>query len=187
MQAATRHEDLNLVFQQLYANHASMVRNVVRLFNFRDAAADDLVQDIFFLAWNNLTRLKDRSALPGWLHAIARNQCINAIRSQKVQQKYLVPMDELNLEAESPESRKFFEVSLLQFEEHMQVLEDLIHNHDDPTRRAVATLFYLEHKPVKDIAQSLQMKSNTVLSHLRRFRLIVTKTMQQWMEENARN
>jgi RNA polymerase sigma-70 factor (ECF subfamily) len=187
MQMSTGREDLNLVFQELYANHASMVRNVVRLFNFRDAAADDLVQDIFFLAWNNFTRLKDRGALPGWLHAIARNQCINAIRSQKVQQKYLVPMDELSLEAETQESRKFFEVSLMQFEQHMQVLEDLIHNHEDPTRRAVATLFYLEHLSVKDIAERLQMKSNTVLSHLRRFRLIVTKAMQQWMEENVRD
>jgi RNA polymerase sigma-70 factor, ECF subfamily len=184
MQAVTKHEDLNLSFNRLYSNHAAMIRNVVRRFDFRDAAADDLVQDIFFLAWKNIKQLKDLDALPGWLKAIARNQCANAIRSQKVQKKYFVPLEFLTSEDESTELRKVLAIELLQFEEHIKVLEDLIQNHDDPIRREVAAHFYLDHKSIKEIAQVMQLKPNTVLSHLRRFRLIVTKAMQQWMAEN---
>jgi len=187
MQGATRHEDLNLSFNRLYSNHASMIRNVVRRFDFRDAAAEDLVQDIFFLAWRNITQLKDMDALPGWLKAIARNQCANALRSQKVQKKYFVPMECFTNEDKSADFNKTFEINLLQFEEHMKVLEDLIQNHDDPVRREVATLFYVDHKSIKDIAQLTQMKPNTILSHLRRFRLVVTKAMQQWIAENSRD
>ena len=182
---AAANQNLELNFNRLYATHGAMVRKVVRQFNFRDAAADDLVQDIFLLAWNKRSYLRDLEALSGWLKTIAYNQCVNQSRAQSRQRQRFVSLECFDHEIEAPETRTLFEVSLSQFEKHMDVLEDLIRCHKHQARREVATLFYLEHKTVQDIVDELQMNQNTVLSHLRRFRLIVTQAMHQWMVENS--
>jgi RNA polymerase sigma-70 factor (ECF subfamily) len=88
-------------------------------------------------------------------------------------------------EVEQAPASEIFELTLFQLEEHLAVLHDLILNHKDPIRRNVACLFYLEQRSIRDISLILNLKSNTVLSHLRRFRLIVTKAMQRWMLDNG--
>lgn len=185
MQAVTNQGHLDFDFDTIYATHKAMVRKVVKGFHFQDATADDLIQDIFILAWTKRSYLKDLDALSGWLKTIAYNQCLNLTRLQNIQKKRLVSWECFDHEIETPENRTLFEVSLMQFEEHMEVLEGLIRHHGHPTRREIATLFYLDHASIHDIAQQLGMKQNTVLSHLRRFRLIVTATMQQWMKEHS--
>lgn len=184
MQAAVS-QDSDLNFNRLYKTHGAMVRKVVRQFNFRDAAADDLVQDIFLLAWKKRSYLRDLEALSGWLKTIAYNQCVNQSRAQSRQRQRFVSLECYDHEIESPESRTLFDVSLSQFEKHMDVLEDLIRCHKHEARREIAKLFYLEHKTIQEIVETLAMNQNTVLSHLRRFRLIVTQAMHQWMVENS--
>ncbi len=185
MQALGNQGQLDFNFDRIYSTHKAMVRKVVKGFHFHDAAADDLIQDIFILAWTKRSYLKDLDAISGWLKTIAYNQCLNLTRVQKLQKKRLVSLECFDHEIEAPESRTLFEISLQQFEEHMDVLEGLIRHHSHAARREVATLFYLEHKSIHDIAGLLNMKQNTVLSHLRRFRLIVTAAMQQWLKEST--
>ncbi len=186
MHALARKPSFTLDFSEFYQNYEMMVRATVRQFNFHDAAADDLVQDIFIKAWKGMERLDKREALTAWLKVIARHECLNEIKLQK-KQRHLVSVETVAEELEATTSCEIFEITLRQLEEHLAVLQDLIQNHKEPIRREIACLFYLEQRSIREISEHLCLKQNTVLSHLRRFRLIVTKAMQLWMLEHARH
>jgi RNA polymerase sigma-70 factor (ECF subfamily) len=183
MHALARERTTRLDFNRFYLNYEVLVRSIVRQFQFRDAAADDLVQDIFIKAWKGLDQLDNQAALTAWLKVIARHECLNEIKILK-KQRHLVSVECVPDEVEQAPACEIFEMTLFRLEEHLAVLHDLIQNHKDPIRRNVACLFYLEQRSIRDISLVLDMKTNTVLSHLRRFRLIVTKAMQRWMLEN---
>jgi RNA polymerase sigma-70 factor (ECF subfamily) len=184
MHALARERTTQLDFNRFYLNYEVLVRSIVRQFHFHDAAADDLVQDIFIKAWKGLDRLDNQAALTAWLKVIARHECLNEIKIRK-KQRHLVSVECVPDEVDEAPASEIFEMTLFQLEEHLAVLHDLILNHKDPLRRQVACLFYVEQRSIRDISVLLNMKSNTVLSHLRRFRLIVTKAMQRWMTENG--
>lgn len=184
MHALARERNTTLDFNRFYLNYEVLVRSIVRQFHFHDAAVDDLVQEIFIKAWKGLDRLDNQAALTAWLKVIARHECLNEIKIRK-KQRHLVSVECVADEVEQAPASEIFELTLFQLEEHLAVLHDLILNHKDPIRRNVACLFYLEQRSIRDISLILNLKSNTVLSHLRRFRLIVTKAMQRWMLDNG--
>lgn len=184
MQALAHEPSFPLNFSRFYQNYEMLVRAVVRQFQFHDAAADDLVQDIFIKAWKGLDRLDNQGALTAWLKVIARHECLNEIKLQK-KQRHLVSVECVPEEVETTASSEIFEITIRQLDEYLEVLHELIQNHKDPIRREIACLFYVEQRSIRDIGEQLQMKQNTVLSHLRRFRLIVTKAMQRWMCEHV--
>jgi RNA polymerase sigma-70 factor (ECF subfamily) len=184
MQARAQTPWLPIDFTRFYQTHELYVRAIVRQFHFHDAAADDLVQDIFIKAWRGLDQLDNQAALSSWLKVIARHECLNEIRIQK-KQRHLVSVECVPDEVEATPGHDLFEITLQQLEECLTVLQHLIQSHKDPLRREIACLFYVEQRSIKDICQQLNMKQNTVLSHLRRFRLIATKAMHRWMAEHA--
>lgn len=184
MHALARERTTRLDFNRFYLNYEVLVRSIVRQFHFHDAAADDLVQEIFIKAWKGLDRLDNQAALTAWLKVIARHECLNEIKIRK-KQRHLVSVECVPDEVDAAPASEIFEMTLCQLEEHLAVLHDLILNHKDPLRQKVACLFYVEQRSIRDISVLMNMKSNTVLSHLRRFRLIITKAMQRWMMENG--
>ena len=73
----------------------------------------------------------------------------------------------------------------IHFEHSITLLRQLIQLHEGEPRATVARYFYLDQKSVKEISDALQLNQNTVLSHLRRFRLIVSQAMLQLAEEKG--
>jgi RNA polymerase sigma-70 factor (ECF subfamily) len=51
--------------------------------------ADDLTQEVYLRAMRSLRRFRGDSSARTWLLAIARHQCIDAIRSQRRQQRLI--------------------------------------------------------------------------------------------------
>lgn len=60
-------------FSALYARYARVVHGLL-LARVPRIDVDDLVQDVFFTAWNRLERLRDPAAFGGWLSMITRNR-----------------------------------------------------------------------------------------------------------------
>lgn len=179
-------ETLPLDFNTLYRRHYQAVRAVVMRFKFQDAAADDLIQDIFVQAWQNLDSLKEQAAFSGWLMTIARNRCLNEIRKHK---RHVV-VSATDVFSEDDGDREVILVAdsdhaALHFEHSLVLLRQLIEMHEGEPRATVARMFYLDEKSVKDIAEALDLNQNTVLSHLRRFRLVVSQAMVQLIEEKG--
>ena len=57
----------------------SLARRILR----DDSAAEDVVQEAFNKAFQNLDRFEGRSTLKTWLHRIVVNQALMALRSQR--------------------------------------------------------------------------------------------------------
>ncbi len=174
-------------FNEIYNAYLGKVSSIVRGFRFHDGAADDIIQDTFVQAWERLDTLKDPKAFGGWLITIARNKCLNEIRKQKA----TVPVSGLDLiyddETESSDIAITYDnaANSMKFEYSIQLLTELIESHQVEPRASIAKLFYLERMPVKEISKSLNINQNTVLSHLRRFRLIVSKAMVRLVDEKG--
>ncbi len=185
MQAFPQTTVTNLDFVTLYQTHALLVRTIVRRFHFTHATTEDLVQDIFFKVWRSLDKVYNHESIAAWLCVIARNHCLNEVKIQKKRSRHLVSVELIEECKWTNEVDGNQVVSKSEFEEFAVILQDLIASLRDESRREVARLFYVEQKSLRDICMQLNMKQNTALSHLRRFRLIATKTLQIFIEERA--
>ena len=69
-------------FGRLYQRYARMVHGLL-LARVGPTDADDLVQEVFLIAWRRLEGLRDPAAFGGWLAAIARNRAIDHLRRRQ--------------------------------------------------------------------------------------------------------
>jgi len=65
-----------VAFGELYQQHVRMVHGLL-LARVPHSEVDDMVQDVFLLAFRRLSSLKDGAAFPGWLATIARNLSVD--------------------------------------------------------------------------------------------------------------
>ncbi|SMF79318.1 RNA polymerase sigma factor [Pseudobacteriovorax antillogorgiicola] len=174
-------------FEDIYKKYYGAVAATVQKFNFRNGAADDLIQDIFIQAWQSLSTLKEPKAFGGWLLTIARNKCLNEIRKTK-KTVSITGTDHIEESDGAPADVVLIAddvMASIHFEQSIELLRELIQNHEGEPRATIARMFYLEKQAVKDISVTLDMKQNTVLSHLRRFRLVISKAMVRLVEEHG--
>ncbi len=66
-------------FGTLYRQYARFVHGIL-LARVPRSEVEDLVQEVFLLAWRRLRSLRDPDAFAGWLAMIARNQAIDYFR-----------------------------------------------------------------------------------------------------------
>ena len=168
-------------FEKIYKDHYALVASIVQKFKITDAAADDIIQDTFIQAWKNLATLKNPEAFRGWLSTIARNNCLKVLSKAK-QNKNLSMTTEEDYEVVLVADDDY---ASFQFEHKSHLLTELITAHKGEPRASVAKMFYLEGRSIKEICGLLDLKQNTALSHLRRFRLMVSKAMLELAEEKG--
>jgi RNA polymerase sigma-70 factor (ECF subfamily) len=71
--------DQEQAFPRLYGQYARMVHGIL-LARIPRAEVDDLVQDVFLLAWRRFDSLRDVQAFGGWVATIARNLATDFLR-----------------------------------------------------------------------------------------------------------
>ena len=192
-------------FQSLYKRHYNLVRRIAYRYGLRDAEADDVVQDTFVKAWTKRDSLRDPGSFAGWVAIIAKNEAIGRRRTVSNQKQIpietvLIPISAPALKViDRPGAKQSKTASMsvtlekedlhikLVFEHSLELLTQLITNHAKEPRATIARMFYLDHKSIDQIVAVLSIKQNTVLSHLRRFRLIVTDALLEIMSENVEN
>ena len=87
-----RNADLELVgriksgdgsaFEALYRQHATRLYNLASRMIGTHGEADDLLQDIFLLAYRKLGSFRGESSLGTWLYRLAMNQILDHVRSR---------------------------------------------------------------------------------------------------------
>jgi RNA polymerase sigma-70 factor, ECF subfamily len=70
-------------FEELYRAHLAAVHALCRRMSGDEAAARDLVQDVFVHAWERLGSFRGQSALATWLHRIAVNTVLEWLRGAR--------------------------------------------------------------------------------------------------------
>ncbi|MFW5829995.1 MAG: RNA polymerase sigma factor [Planctomycetota bacterium] len=86
-------------FEALVHRHIEKATAVAHSVLGPDAAADDVVQNAFFKAYEQLGTLSEPAAFPGWLLRIVRNEAISWYRRHK---RRGMPMQELVDQAVDP-------------------------------------------------------------------------------------
>lgn len=154
-----------LAFNRLVLKWEKTVFNIaLRMLQEREEAAE-ASQEIFLLAYRNLSRFRRTSRFSTWIYRIALNHCISRIR-QKPPGIYL-SLDERNSEG-NPRTQLQVKGNqldrLMLSEKRDRVLEAV--SHLTPEQRAVVELKFFQGMSFEDIAGILEAPLSTVKSRL---------------------
>lgn len=69
-------------FEELYRQHSTRLYNLAFRMAGNAADADDLLQEIFLLAFRKLDSFRGASALGTWLYRLGMNVCLDRLRSK---------------------------------------------------------------------------------------------------------
>ena len=70
-------------FDELYRQHATRLYNLAYRMAGTSSDAEDLLQDIFLLAYRKLGSFRGESSLGTWLYRLAMNHCLDVLRSRQ--------------------------------------------------------------------------------------------------------
>ena len=133
--------------------------------------AEDLTQETFLRAYQNLSTLKNPSQFSGWLYVIANRVCLNWLREQKPAQQLQsledTPMEEV---VKSDYERYVWEQREAEATEHrFQIVKKLLDKLPEGERTAVV-LHYLGEMTAKEIGEFLGVSPQTIWTRLSRAR-----------------
>jgi RNA polymerase sigma-70 factor (ECF subfamily) len=147
-----------LALQTLYARHnVKIYRFVLRLLR-DEAAAEDVVSEVFIDLWRNPAAFEGRSEATTWLMAIARNKAWSLLRKRKEG-----PVDEETLstiadESDDPEV-------VMQKKTKGEILRSCLQRLS-PEHREVIDLVYYHDKTIEDVAQIVGIPEGTVKTRM---------------------
>jgi RNA polymerase sigma-70 factor (ECF subfamily) len=170
----------------LYKTYNKKIRTVIRKYFLEESTCDDIYQETFLKAMQSYSSLKKHDAVLPWLCSIAKNLCLMELRKRK-QVVTISPTDFVGDEDNGSEFDVVLEANDInqtyQLECSLSLIRQSILEHKNETRKKVAEMFYINQQPIREIALATGMNSNTVLSHLHRFRMIVTDAILKIAEE----
>ncbi len=70
-------------FEVLYRQHATRLYNLASRMTGAKGEADDLLQDIFLLAYRKMASFRGESSLGTWLYRLAMNHCLDVLRNRQ--------------------------------------------------------------------------------------------------------
>jgi RNA polymerase sigma-70 factor (ECF subfamily) len=108
----------------------------------------DLAQDVLLKAWRALPGFGGRSRFSSWLFAIARNECLTAVRPRSLREDPHVDPVELLVEHDDPSAL------LVTCEEEI-AMEGLLRDHLSPLEQEAIWLRCFERLPVPEVTRLL--------------------------------
>jgi RNA polymerase sigma-70 factor (ECF subfamily) len=124
------------------------------------AAAEDLAQEVFVKLWQALPRYDGRARLSTWIYAITRNAAISALRARRRDASLSDPA--VAAEAEGVAARPAAAPDEAMLRRRIEALPE--------KQRQAITLYYLDERPVEEVADMMGLPANTVKTHLHRAR-----------------
>ncbi|MCB9149908.1 MAG: sigma-70 family RNA polymerase sigma factor, partial [Caldilineaceae bacterium] len=120
--------------------------------------AEDAAQEAFLDAYQNLAKLRDTAAFPGWFRRIVVGRTHRQLRQTPRQ---FMPLEDMGaLYAHAPDPATHLETWQLQYDVH-HALETL-----SEAQRLVISLFYIEGYSYREIADYLEVPISTIKKRL---------------------
>ena len=173
--------DRNLIHQTLKGNprafdtlvqkYQPVVYARARLIVQNPHDAEDLTQEVFIKAYQNLPKLRDASRFAGWLSRIVNNVCMTWLHQQKEISKSC-PMDEdpiLSLSSAEATPEQF----LIKKELNQTILKAI--NSLPAVDGAVAHDFYIDHLSYDEISEEHGLSRRAIASRLHRAKQRIAK------------
>ena len=112
--------------------------------------AEELTQDVFLKAFQQLSSFKAESSFSTWIYRIATNLAISAVRKKRndvlrLDDSVFANLSDTQVDAELEDES----------EEQMERLQQAM-NQLEADERALITLYYLEEKPLAEVAFILE-------------------------------
>ncbi len=85
----TKEAKLTKDFDAAFKEHFHKIRFIAYTFLKEMEDAENVAQDVFISLWEKRKRVDFEKGVYHWLVTITRNKCLNILKSNKVQQKYL--------------------------------------------------------------------------------------------------
>ena len=147
-----------LAMQVLYArHHVRVFRFVVRLVR-DEAAAEDLISEVFLDVWRQAGRFEGRSAVSTWMLAIARFKALSALRRRPDQE-----LDEATAGAiEDPSDDP---ATVLEKKDKSAMLRKCLTGLSAEHREIIDLVYYHE-KSVEEVAEIVGIPKNTVKTRM---------------------
>jgi RNA polymerase sigma-70 factor, ECF subfamily len=138
---------LNVYGKKVFRMAVMMLKDVGR--------AEEVTQDVFLKLWQALPSYDGRASPGTWLYTIARNTCLSAVRAASYRTTVTIS------ESHEPAvpSKPMLDIALEQGLSRLPTIQ-----------REVITLYYLQERSVRDVAEMLELPEGTVKSHLHRAR-----------------
>ncbi len=141
----------------------------VRKLGLTEAAADDVVQESWVVAWSNLHRLRKIAVFRGWLYGIARNKSFQHLAKARD-----VPTADLDVAAEAPDE--------VFFDRYLPYLNSGL-DRVSAIHREVLALRFLEEMTYAELAQATGVTVGTVKSRLHNGKLALRRELEAMADE----
>ena len=135
----TTNQNQDAFFKEIYKTYSPKVHRLCLGYTGNAMEADDLLQEVFIKAWQNLDKFRGDSQVSTWIYRIAVNTCLYHLRSQK--NKKSVDLDKIVLKKEEEVDDK---------EQQIQLLYKCISELSEADRLIITLL--LEEVPYSEIA-----------------------------------
>lgn len=165
-------------FAAAYREHHAFVYRILRHLGAPDLLIDDLLQDVFLVAYRRWDRYDPASPLRSWLYGIARRVSADVRRGARRRERRLAALDAPE-DLPAPDD-VLAEAQAADFVDRF--LADL-----DDDKREVFVLAEVEHLTAPEIAAATGVKLNTVYSRLRLARALFDRAVERRIRGEARH
>ena len=158
-------------FEVLVYRHGGLMRAYAAKVLGGDADADDVVQDVFVQAWDQLDRLSDPDAVRSWLMRMVSNRAIERIRRRK---------DNLNVDGwDAPTPAHNSPERIVETRMQLGALATAVASLPEMQRQCWV-LREMGDVPYAEIAEQLDVPISTVRGQLARARRTIIREMEAW-------
>ncbi|MBA3544964.1 MAG: RNA polymerase sigma factor [Nannocystis sp.] len=155
-------------FDVLFREHYAFIHRTLRALGVDPTAVDDAAQEVFLVVHRRLGDYDGRASARAWIFGIARRVAHDFRRKDRRLQARLTLVEDTRSVA-TPEHQLAQQQVVTRLNRHLDTLNEI--------RRAVFVLCEIEEMTAPEVAAALDIKLNTVYSHLRKARLTLERAM----------
>lgn len=145
-------------FHELYQMYSKAMFNVCLRMVVKREEAEDILQESFIDAFNNLQHFRGESSFGAWLKRIVVNRCINFLKKKKLELVEIENKNFIEEKEETEENEMDYTVKQIQ-----QAVNDLADGF-----KVVLTMYLFEDYSHKEIAEALGISEATSKSQYSR-------------------
>jgi RNA polymerase sigma-70 factor (ECF subfamily) len=142
-------------FEDLFRSRYEPLCRYARQFVKNTDAAEEIVQDLFYILWKERENLQVFTSVNGYLYRSVKNKSLQYIEKVKIREDYQ------NMYAENADIETFTPQEELEYKELEQQIEGTLHRLPE-RRQKIFRMNRMEGKKYNEIAQELHISVKTV-------------------------
>lgn len=159
-------------FRQLVLNHQQLVRIYLARFIHCSSQVEDVAQDVFMVAFEQLRQFRHEAKFSTWLLGIARNKALHFLRTQTNQRKKQRQLFEAEIAKQNAQRLEKDDQDAEQHKDRLDALKSCLDQLPAKSRDLIDK-YYFEKKSSVAIADSTRQKSSSIRMKLLRIRRIL--------------